>query len=238
VISTMLVYEVRNESIGEASASIREFVAEIARAEPVSEHTAYQLEHSGQFAHFMSFPDRAAERRHLEAGYTKKFLGKMYPLCVIQPVYNELTITAETRTQVQTLQQKLSKGPTRNEFLKVAGLVATWTAFWQLGSCADEKEADSGGPPGPMANPDCLNAGTIVSIAANHGHAMTVSTADVAAGSPKSYNITGTSGHLHTVSLSSTHFASLAANQQVIVTSSSGNGHTHTVTVSCALSIS
>ncbi len=131
--------------------------------------------------------------------------------------------------------QWVTKGLSRAEFLRRAGLLATWIAFWQLGSCSDDKADEESPLPGPSPSPDCLNAGTITSIAANHGHTMSVSKADVAAGTPKSYNITGTSGHLHTVSLSSSHFASLAANQQVVVTSSSGNGHTHTVTVSCAL---
>lgn len=100
------------------------------------------------------------------------------------------------------------------------------------GNSGDTDEGDGGGDNEPQ--PDCLNAGTQVAIAGNHGHVLVVSKADVAAGTTKAYDIQGSSAHSHTVTLTVTHFASLAANQQVVVTST-GGPHPHNVTVSCAL---
>jgi hypothetical protein len=104
-----------------------------------------------------------------------------------------------------------------------------------LAACSDDggsKGDDSGG--GTTPQPDCLNAGTNVSIGDNHGHTMSVSKDDVAAGTQKTYNIQGSSGHFHSVTLTAGHFASLASNQQISV-SSDGGAHTHTITVSCKL---
>ena len=94
---------------------------------------------------------------------------------------------------------------------------------------------------GPTPNPDptsgnCLQNGTNASISANHGHHLTVSKEDVAAGTQKSYQLSAanTDGHMHTVVLSSTDFGSLSTNHTITTTSTSASGHTHNVTVSCA----
>lgn len=128
---------------------------------------------------------------------------------------------------------------TRSDFLKMCVALLTvsglgkWVMSCSGGGSGSDEDPDPGG--GPTPQPDCLNAGTNVSISANHGHVLTVSKEDVAAGTQKSYDIEGSSGHSHTVTLTATHFASLASNQQVIVTSTpqDGGGHTHNVTVSC-----
>jgi hypothetical protein len=75
--------------------------------------------------------------------------------------------------------------------------------------------------------------GTTVVIGTNHGHALVVSKADVAAGVAKTYNIQGTSLHPHSVMITAAQFAMLAANTS-ITTMSSDDGHAHSVTVSCA----
>lgn len=71
-------------------------------------------------------------------------------------------------------------------------------------------------------------------IGANHGHTMVVPRADVEAGVGKSYDITGSSTHAHSVMLTASHFATLAGGETVMVDSTSGGGHTHSVTVTCA----
>ena len=63
---------------------------------------------------------------------------------------------------------------------------------------------------------------------------MTVSMADVTAGVQKDYNIQGTSGHPHTVTVTAAMFAMLQQNLQVMVVSSVDAGHPHTVTIRCA----
>ncbi|NUM80479.1 hypothetical protein HUU42_06690 [bacterium] len=124
---------------------------------------------------------------------------------------------------------------TRVDFLKMCVALLTMTGLgkWVMacsGGSGGDEDPDNGG--GPTPQPDCLNAGTNVSIAGNHGHVLVVSKADVAAGTQKSYDIEGSSGHSHTVTLTTTHFASLASNQSVVVTAT-GGPHTHSVTVSC-----
>ncbi len=112
---------------------------------------------------------------------------------------------------------------TRSEFLMS---IATGAAFGALAACGGD---DGGGgidaPPGACA----LNE----NIGGNHGHVLTVSMADVTAGAERTYDITGSSIHIHSVTLTAAHFTMLAANQTVTVTSTSGSQHTHTVTITC-----
>ncbi len=91
------------------------------------------------------------------------------------------------------------------------------------------------GPDASMGMASCSMNGTLVAIAANHGHALAVSKADVAAGTQKMYSIQGGALHDHIVTLTATDFAKLATNMSVSTVSSSA-GHTHTITVSCATS--
>ena len=132
---------------------------------------------------------------------------------------------------------------TRAEFFQLFIPMFIFLGFskW-LAACSDEKNdtadgGDGGGGGGTDPQPDCLNAGTQVAISANHGHVLVVSKAAVVAAQEETYDITGSAGHVHSVTLTSAHFASLAANQQVVVASTpaDGAGHTHNVTVSCAL---
>lgn len=70
-------------------------------------------------------------------------------------------------------------------------------------------------------------------VATNHGHVMSVSTADLMAGAAKTYDIQGSSAHHHTVALTAQNFADLEAGKVVVVTSSTDAGHSHDVTVTC-----
>lgn len=87
--------------------------------------------------------------------------------------------------------------------------------------------------PGPGPNANCLDNGTNSSIGSNHGHTLSVSAADVNAGIEKTYGIQGSSTHNHQVTVTANHFATLAGNQSVSITSTAA-GHTHSVTISCA----
>ncbi|HWO19219.1 MAG TPA: hypothetical protein VNO30_10590 [Kofleriaceae bacterium] len=142
---------------------------------------------------------------------------------------------------------------TRSQFLRLlAGTSAGALGLATLGACSKEGSKDPidgppGSPdapkpdaavdapidaPGPMGN--CMQNGTNTTIATNHGHAMTVSMADVTAGVEKIYNIQGTSSHPHTVTVTAAMFAMLQQNIQVTVVSSEDAGHPHTVTIRCA----
>ncbi|MBK6520344.1 MAG: hypothetical protein IPM79_16185 [Polyangiaceae bacterium] len=71
-------------------------------------------------------------------------------------------------------------------------------------------------------------------IGTNHGHELVVSEADVLAAADKIYDIQGSSGHGHQITITAAQFGMLAGGQQVMVTSTVGNDHTHQVTVTCA----
>ena len=122
---------------------------------------------------------------------------------------------------------------TRKEFLKsmltfAGGVWVTKT----LAGCTSENTNPAQPDASPVGN--CLANGTNVAIGGNHGHSLTVSKADVAAGIQKSYDISGMAGHGHTVTLSAQHFATLAQNNSVSVVSTNNLGHDHTIAVACA----
>ena len=73
---------------------------------------------------------------------------------------------------------------------------------------------------------------TTSSISANHGHDVTISAADIAAGVDKTYDITGGSDHDHAITVTAAMFAMLKVGTQIKVPSVGGN-HPHQVTVTC-----
>src|SRR5690606_19888363 len=94
------------------------------------------------------------------------------------------------------------------------------------------------GPPvdAPTAG-NCMQNGTMSTIGTNHGHEMPVSIQDIMAAVEKTYQIEGTSGHPHSVTITGLMFMQLQQNIPIVVTSSpypEMGGHTHPVTVRCA----
>lgn len=82
--------------------------------------------------------------------------------------------------------------------------------------------------------PPAACGSTTSAISANHGHAVTVSIADVMAGVDKTYDITGVSSHSHAITITAAMFALLKlAGDKTMVTSTIGAGHTHVVTITC-----
>ncbi len=125
----------------------------------------------------------------------------------------------------------------RKTFIKkTAGAVLIALPATSLIGCSNS-DNNSGVPnPDPGENPqaNCLDNGTAVAIGSNHGHTLVVSTADVNAGSEKTYSIQGSSGHNHTVTITGANFTSLKNNSSISVVSTNDDDHTHSVTVSCA----
>jgi pyruvate/2-oxoglutarate dehydrogenase complex dihydrolipoamide acyltransferase (E2) component len=68
----------------------------------------------------------------------------------------------------------------------------------------------------------------------NHGHALTVSFADVTAGVEKTYELAGTANHPHAVTLSPDDLKGLLAGKTLRTTSTTTRGHAHRVVVRCA----
>lgn len=124
----------------------------------------------------------------------------------------------------------------RKTFLKKsAGAMLIAIPAYSIVACSssDDSDPDQGGQ-GGGDNKNCLDNGTQSSIGSNHGHSLTVSKADVTAGTEKTYNIQGSSGHPHTVTITAANFTTLKGNNSISVTSSADAGHTHSVTVTCA----
>jgi len=116
----------------------------------------------------------------------------------------------------------------RRQFLTIVAALGGGLGLLAAG-CGD----DDAPAPGTDAGPGGMCSLTSVNIASNHGHVLVVQPDDVHAGIPKTYDITGSATHSHSVSLTAAHFASLERGGSVTVTSTSA-GHTHSVMVSCS----
>lgn len=122
----------------------------------------------------------------------------------------------------------------RKTFLKkTAGALLLAIPAYSLMDCSSSDDSPN---PNPNPNPDndCLQNGTNSSIGANHGHTLTVSIADINAGTQKTYNIQGSAPHPHEVTLTAADFNALSANTSIVKTSTTEDSHSHSVTVSCA----
>ncbi len=97
--------------------------------------------------------------------------------------------------------------------------------------------AGCGGDDGEGGTPDAPAAAVCttpaIAIQGNHGHTLVVSLADVNAGADKTYDITGTSAHAHSVTITAADFTMIKAGTTRMVVSTSGGGHTHPVNVMC-----
>jgi len=122
---------------------------------------------------------------------------------------------------------------TRKEFLGtiVKGTAVGAVLVTTVAACGGG--SDPGPPDAPPSNRNCLQNGTGVNIVGNHGHVLMVSIADIQAGVDKTYDITGSAAHSHSVTITAAEFAMLAANTGVSTTSTSGASHTHSIAVSC-----
>jgi len=97
-----------------------------------------------------------------------------------------------------------------------------------LAACGGGGTATIDAPP-----PNCLANGTRAIIPYNHGHTLDIPAADIAAGTPRSYDITGGADHSHSVSVTAAEMATLAGNGSIQVMSTTGGGHAHTIDVRC-----
>ena len=82
--------------------------------------------------------------------------------------------------------------------------------------------------PGPRPAGGCNDT-----IAANHGHVLTIASADLDSLTDRVYNIQGGAVHNHTVTLAVADLRALKAGTVVTTTSSTGAGHDHGVSITC-----
>lgn len=99
-----------------------------------------------------------------------------------------------------------------------------------LGGCG-------GGGDGYAANPapaaPAARACGATGITDNHGHALQIPVADLNSATAMTYNIQGTAGHGHDVTLTAAQLAQLKAGQSVTVTSTMTFSHAHDVSGAC-----
>lgn len=142
---------------------------------------------------------------------------------------------------------------TRKDFLRGTLAVAAGGLGLTTFACGDDEEttSSSAGPTSSGSGGGSSSTSTTTSsgmggmggnsgggctatIAANHGHQLVVTEQDVTAGADKTYDIAGSAGHPHMVTLTSGDFGMLQNGMTVMVTSTTDTMHSHDVTVSCA----
>jgi hypothetical protein len=74
----------------------------------------------------------------------------------------------------------------------------------------------------------------IAKVGKNHGHVFEVAYADVVAGAEKTYDLTGSGGHPHAVTLSADDMKTLSKGEILRTKSTKGLTHTHRLLVRCA----
>jgi hypothetical protein len=85
-------------------------------------------------------------------------------------------------------------------------------------------------PPAPSAAPKKSFERVVTRIGQNHGHVLQVTMADVNAGVAKTYDLTGTAGHAHAVTLEPAVFERLRAGE-IVRLPSTRTGHLHRLLV-------
>jgi hypothetical protein len=88
---------------------------------------------------------------------------------------------------------------------------------------------------GGSSGGDCAaNGAHDTAISGNHGHRLTIPAADLQAGLGKTYDITGSADHSHTVAVSGSELTQLTQGESVVASTSVTDGHSHEVTMGCA----
>jgi len=122
----------------------------------------------------------------------------------------------------------------RREFTVASALAMLSGVTITISSCGGGSSPSSPSTPAPTPTP--AGGDKVGEISANHAHTAVITAVQLTAGDALMLDITGTSDHPHTVSLTAAEVMSIAANQRVSKTStSSGAGgpygnHAHTVT--------
>jgi hypothetical protein len=76
-------------------------------------------------------------------------------------------------------------------------------------------------------------AGCAATIAANHGHVLTIAAADLSSLVDKTYDIQGSADHTHSVTFTAAQLAQLKAGNPVSVTTTMTLGHDHVISELC-----
>ena len=121
----------------------------------------------------------------------------------------------------------------RREFTLAAAMAALSGVAITISACGGGGSPSSPTPtptPAPTPTPPVGATDKTAVIGSNHGHAGTITAAQLTAGGTLSLDIRGDATHPHTVELTAADMTSVAANQRVSKESSTDSGHSHSVT--------
>jgi hypothetical protein len=96
---------------------------------------------------------------------------------------------------------------------------------WALASCGGGGDSPAPAPP--------AGAGCVATIAANHGHVLAISAADLNSLADITYDILGGADHTHSVTFTAAQLAQLKAGNSVSVTSTTTFAHSHSISERC-----
>lgn len=96
---TMAKYTVRPETVKAVKRAIAEFVNEVRTHEPRTLYVVCREAGQHTFVHWMRFENEAAERRHAQARYSKRFVHKLTPTFVGKAAFSDFQLFATSRKQ-------------------------------------------------------------------------------------------------------------------------------------------
>jgi hypothetical protein len=123
----------------------------------------------------------------------------------------------------------------RRSFLGIGAAVAAIPLLPRVAEAcggSHPKQAAAAAVDAPLKGAACGER-IVARVGQNHGHVFVVSAADVAAGVDKTYDLTGSAGHAHAVTLGADHWTKLRAGESVRLTSTR-EGHAHRLLIKCA----
>ena len=118
----------------------------------------------------------------------------------------------------------------RREFTVASALAMLAGVAITMSGCSSSSTTGPSGTPTPTPTPGTTPTDVMGAISANHGHAASVTGAQLTAGNALVLDIRGTATHPHTVTLSQAELGQIAAGTRVSKESTSDNGHSHSVT--------
>lgn len=122
----------------------------------------------------------------------------------------------------------------RRSFLGISATLAAIPLFPSAAeACEGHHAAQAATPSATPSKAAACGERIVARVGQNHGHLFVVSAADVAAGVEKTYDLTGTAAHAHSVTLGADHWTKLRAGETVRLTSTR-EGHLHRLLVKCA----
>ncbi len=100
MIHVIIDFKVEQHQIKKALKLIEELVLGIQTNEPDTHyyHSFEDEDYPGRFTHVMAFKDEAAQQLHQESAYCRKFVERLYPMCIEEPLVRTVHLVASRTT--------------------------------------------------------------------------------------------------------------------------------------------